>query len=121
MRWELAASLAVVLLGLGLLYEGFVYMNWGTLYPAEGPPPRIDWCGRRYYPGHDTITSAELATEPGVGQVRQVATTPSGLSVLASPLSVQDQASHRTTVCAMAVYVKVQADSYLPYWLSGGP
>lgn len=120
-RWELVASFAVVLLGLGFLYEGYVYMSWGTLLPAEGPPPRVEWCGRRYYPGYDTVTPAALATELGAGQLRQVASTPSGLTVLASPLSPQEQASHRTSVCAMAVYVRVQSDSYLPYWLSGGP
>lgn len=45
-----------------------------------------------------------------------VATTPSGEQVLAAPMTAAN-----TNVCAMEIYVKLSADSYLPYHLSGGP
>jgi hypothetical protein len=120
-RWQ--AALAVIGLAaiLAVASELSTYATWGTVRPSAGPPPRIDWCGRRYYPSSRAISAEQVATVPDGSRLRAVASTPSGEPVLAAPMTAVQQSSYHTNICAMAVYVKVSADSYLPYGLSGGP
>ena len=128
--WQAAAQLLAVVpvacaAVAGLGYEVETYSTWGTFAPAAGPPPRIDWCGRRYYPARELWTrqqvDAEVAANVHTGNLRQIAMAPSGLPVLSATLSAQQQASFHTQVCTMTLYVELNADRYQPYGLSGGP
>ena len=86
---------------------------FGT-FATSGAPPRVDFCGRRYYPAQHAV--AGLPRELAV-----IDTAPSGMPVLADMLSPAEQAQHHTNVCTMAVWVQTGPHSYLPYGLSGGP
>jgi len=88
---------------------------FGTTATA-GPPPRVDYCGRRYYPAETpTVSGNRLHNLTGVD------TAPSGMPVLANVISPSDRARYRTNVCAMELWVKIGSDEYLGYGLSGGP
>jgi hypothetical protein len=99
------------------------FATWGTLAP--GQPPRINWCGRRYYPATETLTTAQVsalvAASTHEGELTEVARSPWGYMVMAAPMSPAQQSSFDTKVCAMVLFIKVGADRYEPYWLSGGP
>jgi len=102
----------------GLAYEYSPYPTWGEMRTASGTPPRIDWCGRRYYPYPRAQSADSLPiTRPLV----RVETTPAGDAVLAALFSEREKANSHTSVCAMALYVRVGPDSFLHYMLSGGP
>lgn len=124
MPWLLATAAAAVLVSLiGL--ELVTYTTWGTTEPSAGPPGRIQWCGRRYLPGHHTMTLSEVSGQiaqvaPGRSLV-QVATAPSGYAVMTVPMTSEQRAAYHTDVCAMVLYVRLGQDSYLPHGLSGGP
>lgn len=98
-------------------------VTFGTLY-TTGPPPRVDWCGRRYYPGTDeeSLSSVEafLATNNQRGLTR-IGSTPSGFPIVAYVMPPTERAAYHTNVCTMEVFVQTGPDQYLPYGLSGGP
>lgn len=119
-----AASGAVLIAGAAFVGDAWAaYATWGTLGP--GPPPRIEWCGRRYYPSSTSLTGAQVTSDTAKAaypaQLREIARSPAGYAVLAAPMSPVDQARFRTQVCAMVVYLRLGPDSYRPYGLSGGP
>jgi hypothetical protein len=100
-------------------------VNFGTFYTA-GAPPRINYCGRTYYPGDTTradslahITSF-LAANRQSGLTR-IGSTPSGLSIVANVMSPETKAAFHTDVCTMELWVQTATDSYVVYGLSGGP
>ena len=102
-------------------YEYSTYPTWGQVRTASGTPPRIDWCGRRYYP---YVTGAAPQTDASLRSAKpliRVETTPAGDPVLADPITEQERATAHIKVCAMALYVKVGPDSFVHYTLSGGP
>ena len=86
---------------------------FGT-FATSGAPPRVDFCGRRYYAGRQVV--AGLPAGSAV-----IDTAPSGMPVLADLLTPAEQAQHRTNVCTMEVWVQTGPHTYLPYPLSGGP
>jgi len=88
-------------------------LTFGTLSTA-GAPPRVDYCGRRYYPAE-----ASLATLPS--GLSTIDTAPSGMPVLAPVLTASEQAQHHTNVCTMQLFVQTGSHSYISYGLSGGP
>ena len=103
-------------------------LAFGT-FSTEGPPPRIDYCGRRYYPDSNFPNSAyesgssvaqELSANGETGLTR-IGTTPSGMPILANIMTRAQRASFHTSVCTMVVWVHVGPDRYLAYGLSGGP
>ena len=55
------------------------------------------------------------------GNLREVARSPAGYNVLAAPMTPEQQATYHTDVCAMEVYVRLPANLYRQYVLSGGP
>src|SRR5438445_2421001 len=58
---------------------------YGT-FETTGAPPRVDYCGRRYYPGNATDTRAEVdafLAKNGVAGLTQVAVAPSGAPIVA--------------------------------------
>src|SRR2546428_2587622 len=83
-------------------------LAFGT-FSTQGPPPRIDYCGRRYYPDSNFPNSAvetgravaaELSANGQAGLTR-VGTTPSGMPVLANVMSPAAKASYHTIVWTM--------------------
>jgi hypothetical protein len=115
-------SLAV----LGLLgWVSYSRVAFGTWDPTA-PPNRIEYCNRRYYPGaHFTRPQIDaIGNGLGLFPFHQVGVTASGGPIFAKPLS--DRVRHKypnaaPLPCAMAVYLKVGADDYLAYGISGGP
>jgi hypothetical protein len=97
--------------------------TFGTFY-TTGAPPRVDYCGRRYYPGGGTeplaAVRAVLAKNRRTGLTR-IGSTPSGLPIVANVMSAADRASYQTEVCTMMLWVQTGPDAYATYELSGGP
>ena len=117
--WILGALLGCAAFAIGVnLFTG--YADWGTFAPT-GPPPRIEWCGRRYYPGSHPLTAQQFSQLPEPRRWARVLTTPSGDPVLAIPATAREKAAFHTDVCAMALVVRESPDRYFVYPLSGGP
>jgi hypothetical protein len=99
-------------------------LTYGT-FSTSGPPPRIDWCGRRYIWSERVQSLFEVNVLLGglnsQARLTQVGTTPSGLPIVARVMSPNERAKYHTDVCAMELWVKLGPDSYLLYGLSGGP
>ena len=97
--------------------------KFGT-FDTVGPPPRVDWCGRRYYPGGTTDKLAQvqafLLLNSTQGLTR-IDTAPSGMPIVANVIPPRVRASYHTDVCAMEIWVQTGEDAYLGYELSGGP
>ena len=105
-------TVAIFAVAPDLIHNRLVF---GTTATA-GPPPRVDYCGRRYYPAETpTVSGNQLHNLTGIE------TAPSGMPVLANVISLSDRARYRTNVCAMELWVKIGSDEYLGYGLSGGP
>jgi hypothetical protein len=115
-------SLAV----LGVLgWVSYSRVAFGTWDP-HAEPTRIDYCDRRYYPGsHFTRTQLDtIGNGLGVYPFRQVGATAGGARFYAKPLpdSMRRPTPYSGPLpCAMTVYLKVGADDYVAYGISGGP
>lgn len=96
--------------------EAWNRVSFGT-FALAGSPPRIDWCGRRYYPAPAVTVGQPPAIGGGVW--RQVLLTPQRRAVYAYVIPPAARAAG--TPCAMAVYLRRGAQSFRPYGLSGGP
>lgn len=119
-RWgHIAIVLAVA--GMALLAAVVVSpaierrLAFGT-FSTNGPPPRIDYCGRRYYPDSNfpnyasesgSTVAAELSANGQTGLTR-VGTTPSGMPILANVIyrvraqTRLETASYPLTACHYA-------------------
>ena len=103
-------------------------IDYGTL-DLSGPPPRIDWCDRRYYPTDSPvdITRAEAVQRSGVSPgwtasaFRVVGRSPSGLDFYARITDGRDRFAGPLLPCSMAVFLQIGPDRFRPYGLSGGP
>jgi hypothetical protein len=99
--------------------------TFGTFYTAEAPP-RVDYCGRRYYsrepPRTDSLAhvTAFLASN-GMSGLNRIGSTPAGLPIVAHVMSSETRASYHTNVCTMELWVQTEPDGYVVYGLSGGP
>src|SRR5438309_8062172 len=89
-RWILRIGLIAGILigGVALAAGGYAAIHnqatFGTFY-TTGAPPRIDWCGRRYYSGVTEETLAEVhafLARNGLGGLTRVGCTPSGLPIV---------------------------------------
>jgi hypothetical protein len=97
--------------------------KFGT-FDTVGPPPRVDWCGRRYYPGSTTDTLAQVEAFLLLNSrqsLTRIDTAPSGMPIVAHVIPPQVRAQYHTDVCAMEIWVQTGEDAYLGYGLSGGP
>ena len=122
--WALLAVPAAILIAGGSIAV-YNQANFGTFY-ATGPPPRIQYCDRRYYRVEPSRTDSLAHVTAFLGANGQsgltlVGATPSGLPILANVMPPQTRASYHTDVCTMEVWVQTGPDSYVPYALSGGP
>ncbi|HUZ86760.1 MAG TPA: hypothetical protein VNF26_07385 [Candidatus Baltobacterales bacterium] len=100
-------------------------LAYGTFDTASAPP-RVDYCGRRYYPGNlsqvQTLAEVDsLLAENGMAGLTRVGTAPSGMPVVTHPSSPQMQAESHTDVCTIELWVQSGPDAYVGYVLSGGP
>lgn len=86
---------------------------FGT-FATSGAPPRVDFCGRRYYPGQHVVAALP-------GGLAVIDTAPSGMPVLANVMTQAERTRYHTNVCTMEVWIQTGPHSYLPYGLSGGP
>jgi hypothetical protein len=96
---------------------------FGT-FDASGAPPRVDYCGRRYYPGSNVDTLAQVKTFLALNNlygITRIDTAPSGMPIVANVMSRDLRARYHTEVCTMSLWVQTGPDSYLGYGLSGGP
>jgi hypothetical protein len=120
----IAATPALALFAVAptLIYNRVAY---GT-FAAWEAPTRVDYCGRRYYPGAErrpqslAEVTAFLAANHLSG-LTQVATAPWGKPVIANVMTPEMKAKYMTQVCTMELWVKTGNDTYVPYALSGGP
>jgi hypothetical protein len=125
-RFKSAAFAGCILVAIVLTgWIGYSRTVFGIWNPLQ-QPSRIDYCGRRYYPGALHLTRAEIvATGNGLGvfPIEQVAISPAGAPIYAKPLpeSVRHQVGNPALPCNMAVYLKDGTDDYLAYGISGGP
>jgi hypothetical protein len=100
-------------------------LTYGT-FDVASAPPRVDYCGRRYYPGNvsqvQTLAQVEaFLAENGLHGLTRVGTAPSGMPVMTNLLSPVVQAEHQTDVCTMVLWVQSGPDAFVGYALSGGP
>lgn len=115
----LGVALGVASIGI-VVNLNSVYAEWGT-FDRSGSPPRIEWCGRRYYPVWPPLGAHDFAHVPEPRPWSRILTTPSGAPVLAIASTAAEKAKYGTDVCAMLLFVKESPDRYLKYPLSGGP
>ncbi len=98
-------------------------VTFGT-FNVAGPPARIDYCGRRYYPGTGTLTMPQVQTELariGEDGLTEVGRTVTGQPIVTHVMPESERARDHTNICTMVLYVRTGPDSYVPYGLSGGP
>ncbi len=96
---------------------------YGTV-ATSGSPPRVEYCGRRYFPDERTMTADQIKADlalNGVEGLSRVGTAPSGAAVVAHVMPPSVRAQYHTNVCTMEVWVQTGPDSYRAYVLSGGP
>ncbi len=108
-----AATVAIFAVAPNAIHNRLMFGTFDT----AGIPPRVDYCGRRYYPAERSTTE----TLAHVHGLTQVDTAPSGMPVVAKVMSPALKARYHTNVCTMAVWVQTGPDSYRAYALSGGP
>ena len=116
---------AVAILAAGASIAIYNRANFGTFYTA-GAPPRIEYCGRRYYPGDPPRTDSlahvtTVLASNGQSGLTRVGSTPSGLPIVANVMQPTTRAAFHTSVCTMELWVHTGSDSYVGYGLSGGP
>lgn len=125
---RLAGVAALLLTGVSAVaLAGWVVYSraaFGTWNPAA-LPTRISYCGRTYLPGTH-LSREQIDAEPnsfGSYPFLRVGTTAGGVGYFARPLP--DRVRYRygspPLPCDMAVFLKVGADDYIGYGLSGGP
>src|SRR6266513_1642521 len=99
-RWRhMAIVLALIGIALLVVVEATPAIQrrlaYGT-FSTQGPPPRIDYCGRRYYPDSnfpnsayesESAVAAELSANGQTGLTR-IGTTPSGMPISANVMTV---------------------------------
>jgi hypothetical protein len=97
--------------------------TFGTFFTTDAPP-RVDYCGRRYYPGSRIDSLADVKgflAENGLHGLTRIGSTPSGLPIVANLRSERDKTLYQTNVCTMSLWVQTGPDTYQGYGLSGGP
>jgi hypothetical protein len=95
-------------------------------FDVASAPPRVDYCGRRYYPGStsqvQTLAQVQaFLAENGLHGLTRVGTAPSGMPVVTHLLTPDLQVKYHTNICTMALWVQSGPDAYVGYGLSGGP
>jgi len=120
--WAALAAAAVVVLagGAWAVWYRSAYHVW----PGEGVPPRIHWCGRDYDRGPRPAMDAAAARAALGGRLRRVMSVPpiDSHEVSATPAAAAKQPAQRagrSPGCAALVVLRTGDDAYLLYELSG--
>lgn len=118
----MGALTVAVALASWVFYSRVAFGTWNP----EAQPTRISFCDRGYLPGSAHFSGSEIeARGNGLGRypLRQVGITAGGVGFFAKPLpdSVRYRYGSPPLPCDMTVYLKVGADDYIAYGLSGGP
>jgi hypothetical protein len=100
-------------------------LTYGT-FETEGAPPRVDYCGRRYYRADHPKTESlaqvgSFLAGNGLEGLTQVDTAPSGMPIVTNVIPPDVRAKYHTNVCAMVLWVQTGMNTYVGYGLSGGP
>jgi hypothetical protein len=114
------ATVAIYAVAPSALHDRLVFGTFDTV----GAPPRVDYCGRRYYPGSKTETLAQVQAflaENGLNGVTRIDTAPSGEPIVTNIIPPSVRAHYHTSVCTMELWVQTGPDAYVGYGLSGGP
>jgi hypothetical protein len=121
---------AVIVLAIGASFftlQALVALDnraaFGT-FDTSGAPPRVDYCGRRYYPGGNVDSLAQVNAFLALNKlygITRIDTAPSGMPIVANVMSPAVRATYHTNVCSMSLWVQTGPDSYLGYGISGGP
>src|SRR6266566_9578359 len=105
-RWRhMAIVLALIGIALLVVVEATPAiqrrLTYGT-FSTQGPPPRVDYCGRRYYPGSSAESRSSVdafLAKNGASGLTRVGTTPSGMPIVANVMSPATRAAYHTSVC----------------------
>jgi hypothetical protein len=83
-------------------------------------PERINYCGRRYYPGSGSVLGSHQTLSRLVDDRPQWKTVARTFTLrrIEGPIR---KPSARSQVCTMTLYVSVGRHTYRSYGLSGGP
>jgi len=116
----IVASLVVLLVTVVALPAGLSLMSrndYGT-FAFWGLPQRIDYCGRRYYPGGSEAGSpSQFTHKPAVPGRWSLTSHTFSLR----PIYAVTLANTHSTVCAMVMYIPLGGQQWEAYSLSGGP
>jgi len=113
----LLLSLAVVLVILLALAESVQSrLEFGT-FRFWGEPERIDYCGRRYYPG----TEVQRTPQQIVGSHSANATWKTVRHTLTRRSVEGPVLPAGSSVCTMSLYISTGDGMYRLYGISGGP
>jgi hypothetical protein len=95
-----------------------VYRASYGLWPWQGEPDRLSWCGRRYSTDHRDISRAEARPVSGVFRAPPVI----GREVY-SELSAAELSRRRRSgkICGVVLYRSAGDKTFNAYRLSGGP
>ena len=114
------ATVAIFAVAPTAIHNRLVFGTFDTV----GAPPRVDYCGRRYYPGNRTETLAQVRAflaSNGLYGLTRIDTAPSGEPIITNVMPPQLRAYFHTSVCTMGLWVQTGPDTYVGYGLSGGP
>ncbi len=111
-------ALCLAALLIWVLYSRAAFGTWNP----TAQPNRISYCDRTYYPGShvDRARIETTGNSLGVFPIRQVGASADGTPFVAKPLPDSVRRTY-TLPCAMTLYLKVGADDYVAYVISGGP
>ena len=121
----LGVVLAAVIGGVAAAPAVHNRLTYGT-FSTQGPPPRVDYCGRRYYPSETGLAETRREIDAFLGMnglegLQRIATAPSGMPIVANVIPADTRVAYHTSVCTMILWVQTAPDRYLSYSLSGGP
>lgn len=120
--WRQAVARGVILLVAAASVATLWYRATYHMWPGQGVPPVVRWCGRDYQAGASGPQTWAQITARAPVAIRAVGHYPPvgpGHPLLADT----GPASRRSPgeVCAMAVYLRTGPDRYQAYALEGGP
>lgn len=122
-RWRLLAGVALLVLVLAAASGAVWYRGTYHLWPGQGVPPRIHWCGRDYDRGAGpAVSRAEVARALGTDPVVVMRVPPIGprhdLVAAATEREVRRR-EPSAPGCATLVYLRLGPGRYLLYELQG--
>jgi hypothetical protein len=116
------AGLAAICLAGAVFFAALWYRATYRMWPGQGTPTVVHWCGRDYETGLSGPQTWARITRQAPVAVRPVGNYPPlgpGHLLLADTGGVTNRPAGE--VCAMAVDLRTGPGRYQPYTLEGGP